>query len=206
MQFAAALPLWKNTCMYPQSHEEGFAVIDAEGFRPNVGIILTNRRGQLFWGRRIGQSGWQFPQGGIKRNEQPVDALYRELEEEVGLCPHQVEVLGFTQGWLRYRLPPYLIRRHQRPLCIGQKQIWFMLRILAADSDVRLDACQQPEFDHWRWVEYWHPLREVVFFKRSVYRRALGELAPLVFPDGVPALPPRMERRSPRRRQSRPMK
>lgn len=178
-------------------------MIDAEGFRPNVGIILTNSRGQLFWGRRIGQNAWQFPQGGIKRHERPLDALYRELEEEVGLCPHQVEVLGYTQGWLRYRLPPYLIRRHQRPLCIGQKQVWFMLRILAKDSEVRLDACGQPEFDHWRWVEYWHPLREVVFFKRAVYRRALDELAPLLFPEGVPAQPPWAERRPSRRSSTR---
>lgn len=161
-------------------------MIDTEGFRPNVGIILTNSRGQLFWGRRIGQNAWQFPQGGIKQSEQPRDALYRELEEEVGLCPDQVELLGCTQGWLRYRLPPHLIRRHRRPLCIGQKQIWFMLRILAEDDEVRLDACERPEFDHWRWVDYWHPLREVVFFKRGVYRRALDELAPLVFPEGAP--------------------
>jgi len=178
-------------------------VIDEEGFRSNVGIILTNDRGQLFWGRRIGQNAWQFPQGGIKRNETPLDALYRELEEEVGLSPHQVEVLGCTQGWLRYRLPPYLIRRNQRPLCIGQKQIWFMLRILAEDSAVRLDACKHPEFDHWRWVEYWEPLREVVFFKRAVYRRALDELAPLVFPNGVPARPAWARRRLQRRRQPR---
>jgi len=171
--------------------EDGL-VIDTEGFRPNVGIILTNNRGQLFWGRRVGQNAWQFPQGGIKPSEQPRDALYRELEEEVGLRPDQVELLGCTQGWLRYRLPHYLIRRHRRPLCIGQKQIWFMLRIQVADDAVRLDACERPEFDHWRWVEYWHPLREVVFFKRGVYRRALDELAPLLFPEGVPqrGLPP----------------
>jgi putative (di)nucleoside polyphosphate hydrolase len=176
-------------------------VIDAEGFRPNVGIILTNDRGQLFWGRRIGQNAWQFPQGGIKAHERPLDALYRELEEEVGLRPHQVEVLGYTQGWLRYRLPPYLVRQNRRPLCIGQKQVWFMLRMLAADDEVRLDACEQPEFDYWRWVDYWHPLREVVFFKRGVYRRALGELAPLLFPDGAPAQPQWVVRR--RRRTSR---
>lgn len=172
-------------------------MIDTEGFRPNVGIILSNSRGQLFWGRRIGQNAWQFPQGGIKQSEQPRDALYRELEEEVGLCAHQVELLGCTQGWLRYRLPPYLIRRHRQPLCIGQKQVWFMLRILAEDGEVRLDACERPEFDHWRWVDYWHPLSEVVFFKRGVYRRALAELAPLLFPEGAP------QRRRPSRGASR---
>lgn len=179
-------------------------MIDAEGFRPNVGIVLSNSRGQLFWGRRVGQNAWQFPQGGIKSHERPLDALYRELEEEVGLQAHQVEILGCTRGWLRYRLPPYLVRQHQRPLCIGQKQVWFMLRMLASDDEVCLNACGRPEFDDWRWVDYWHPLREVVFFKRGVYRRALGELAPLLFPNGAPAQPAwATRRRAPRSRNAR---
>ena len=178
-------------------------MIDADGFRPNVGIMLTNGRGQLFWGRRVGQNAWQFPQGGIKAHETPVEALYRELEEEVGLRPHDVEIVGYTQGWLRYRLPPYLVRQHRRPVCIGQKQVWFLLRMLAEDTAVQLDACEQPEFDYWRWVDYWLPLREVVFFKRGVYRRALDQLAPLMFPQGAPARPAWAEpgRHAQRRRQ-----
>jgi len=164
----------------------GFTVIDSDGFRPNVGIILCNDRQQLFWGRRVGQNSWQFPQGGIKSAETPEQAMYRELREEVGLEPHQVEILGATDKWLRYRLPKRFIRRNSHPLCIGQKQRWFMLRVLCKESDFCLDDCDKPEFDHWRWVKYWQPLHEVVYFKRRVYERALEELAPLVFPDGAP--------------------
>ncbi len=165
-------------------------MIDTDGYRPNVGIILTNQDGQLLWARRIRQNAWQFPQGGIQRQETPEQAMYRELEEEVGLCAQHVAVLGSTRGWLRYQLPDRLIRRYRKPVCIGQKQVWFMLRLLGNEADVCLDRTDKPEFDHWRWVDYWHPLREVVSFKRDVYKRALNELAPLVFPEGVP-LPPR---------------
>lgn len=161
-------------------------MIDSDGFRPNVGIILSNPQGRLLWARRIGQEAWQFPQGGIQTDETPAEAMYRELGEEVGLQPEQVEVMGSTRGWLRYRLPRQYVRRTSRPLCIGQKQVWFMLRLLCKDSAVSLDLTGKPEFDHWRWVDYWHPLGEVVAFKRNVYRRALKELAPLLFPDGIP--------------------
>tara|TARA_B100002052_G_scaffold191368_1_gene174404 strand:- start:10156 stop:10638 length:483 start_codon:yes stop_codon:yes gene_type:complete len=153
-------------------------VIDAQGYRANVGIILSNGSGQVFWAKRIGQQSWQFPQGGIRRGEQPEAALYRELEEEVGLRPEHVEIIGATRSWLRYRLPKRYIRRHSQPLCIGQKQKWFMLQLVADESCVRFDASAKPEFDGYRWVDYWHPVSEVVFFKRHVYRRALDELAP----------------------------
>jgi putative (di)nucleoside polyphosphate hydrolase len=161
-------------------------VIDPDGFRPNVGIILCNEKQQLFWGRRIGQNSWQFPQGGIDEDESPEEAMYRELREEVGLCAHQVEVMGVTRGWLRYRLPKRFLRRNCHPLCIGQKQRWYMLRVLCGEESFQLDCAARPEFDHWRWVSYWRPAREVVYFKRQVYCRALEELAPLLFPDGAP--------------------
>ncbi len=153
-------------------------MIDSEGFRPNVGILLANDRGQLLWARRVGgRDAWQFPQGGIHRGESPEQALYRELHEEVGLEPDAVEVLGVTQGWLRYRLPKRFIRKGQNPVCIGQKQKWFLLRMLADDNAVRLDLNDKPEFDRWQWVSYWYPLNEVIAFKREVYRRAMKELA-----------------------------
>ena len=145
--------------------------------------MLSNGRGHLLWARRIGQNAWQFPQGGIRSDETPEEAMYRELAEEVGLEPAQVEMMGATRGWLRYRLPRRFIRRSSRPVCIGQKQVWFMLRLLCEDREVCLDRTSNPEFDHWRWVDYWHPLNEVVAFKRSVYRKALQELAPLVLPN-----------------------
>lgn len=177
-------------------------MIDADGYRPNVGIILANDAGKLLWARRVSRTGWQFPQGGIRPEETPEQALYRELAEEIGLGPDQVELLGATRGWLRYRLPRRYIRHHSRPLCIGQKQRWFVLRLLAGEEAVQLDTTDRPEFDHWIWVDYWRPVEEVIFFKREVYARALEELAPLLFPEGgVPAHPgprPRGGRRRPR--------
>ena len=161
-------------------------MIDSEGFRPNVGIILCNNQRRLFWGRRIGQNAWQFPQGGIKNNETPEQAMYRELEEEVGLRPHQVEIIGSTRGWLRYRLPKRFIRKHCEPLCIGQKQIWFLLKAKCKEEAICFDHTDKPEFEEWRWVKYWQPVREVIYFKRHVYTRALEELAPLLYPEGAP--------------------
>ena len=166
------------------------AVIDADGYRANVGIILCHADSRLFWARRVGKSGWQFPQGGIQPGESPEQALYRELNEEVGLEPEQVEVLGASRDWLRYRLPERYQRHDSLPLCIGQKQRWFLLRFKAEDAAVRLDRSATPEFDAWRWVDYWYPLSEVIFFKRPVYASALTELAPLAFPAGQsPPLP-----------------
>ncbi len=155
-------------------------MIDADGFRANVGIVLCDGRGRLFWGRRVGMNAWQFPQGGIERDESPEAAMYRELLEEVGLQPRHVEIVGATRPWLRYRLPPRYVRTHRKPLCIGQKQIWFAVRLLGDESDVDLGSAGKPEFDAWRWVSYWRPVREVVAFKRRVYRKALAQLAPLV--------------------------
>lgn len=152
-------------------------MIDNDGFRPNVGIMVANDSGQLLWARRVGgRDAWQFPQGGIKDGETPEGALYRELFEEIGLAEGSVEVLAATRGWLRYRLPKRFIRQGQKPLCIGQKQKWFLLRLLAEDSTVCLNRCDQPEFDHWQWVSYWYPLDQVVAFKREVYRKAMKEL------------------------------
>jgi len=152
-------------------------VIDSDGFRLNVGIILANQFNEVLWAKRIGQNSWQFPQGGIKVNETPEEALFRELYEEVGLRSSDVEILSSTKGWLRYHLPKKMIRHHSLPLCVGQKQKWFLLRMLGSDSNVVMDKGEIPEFDHWQWVSYWYPLGQVVSFKREVYRRAMKELS-----------------------------
>lgn len=177
-KFAGLAGLVEESSRPPAASEA--QVIDSEGFRPNVGIVLASAQGEVLWAKRIGQQAWQFPQGGIKRGESPEAALFRELHEELGLLPQHVAVLGVTRGWLRYRLPSRYLRRTRGRLCIGQKQKWFALRLLADEHLVRFDASEKPEFDGWRWVDYWLPLREVVDFKREVYERALSELAPLL--------------------------
>jgi putative (di)nucleoside polyphosphate hydrolase len=167
-------------------HRVEAIVIDCNGYRANVGIILCNTEQRLFWGKRIGQEAWQFPQGGIQPNETPEEALFRELREETGLLPEHVRVLGVTRNWLSYRLPGRMIRQREQPRCVGQKQRWFLLQLLGCDADFQLNAEGPPEFETWRWIDYWRPVHEVVYFKRSVYRRALCELVPLMFPDRDP--------------------
>ncbi|MDE2600186.1 MAG: RNA pyrophosphohydrolase [Rhodocyclaceae bacterium] len=156
-------------------------MLDREGYRPNVGIILANSRNQVFWGKRIREHAWQFPQGGINRGESPEQAMFRELHEEVGLLPEHVKILGRTREWLRYDVPKNWVRREWRTTYKGQKQIWFLLRLVGRDNDVCLRASAHPEFDAWRWSDYWTPLDGVIDFKRGVYESALTELARLLF-------------------------
>lgn len=157
-------------------------MLDREGYRPNVGIVLLNKRNEVFWGKRVGQHSWQFPQGGIQHGESPEQAMFRELHEEVGLLPEHVQIIGRTRDWLRYDVPEeYLRRQHSsrlhRASYRGQKQIWFLLRLVGLDSDIQLRASDHPEFDAWRWVPFWIQLDAVIDFKREVYQLALSELA-----------------------------
>lgn len=155
-------------------------MIDVDGYRLNVGIILVNSLGQVLWAKRVGQEAWQFPQGGIKAYEEPQQALFRELREEVGLTAKHVRVLGSIKRWLSYKLPPHLIRHYQRPLCIGQRQKWYLLQFTGKESDICFNNGEKPEFDGWKWVDYWQPLNEVIYFKKTVYENALQELEPLL--------------------------
>lgn len=179
-------------------------MIDRDGFRANVGIILCNQEDRVLWARRTRQDTWQFPQGGIKENETIEEAVYRELEEEIGLGPGHIRVIGCTRSWLRYRLPSRYVRHGNKPLCIGQKQIWYLLRFVGQEQDVRLDLTDNPEFDYWCWVNYWYPLSEIVYFKRKVYRRALNELAPLLFRSYQPPSPVGSRRRKRRSQKKKP--
>jgi putative (di)nucleoside polyphosphate hydrolase len=155
-------------------------MIDRDGYRPNVAIVLCNWKNEVFWGKRVREHSWQFPQGGIKAGESPETAMYRELEEEVGLHRQHVRILGRTRDWLRYDVPDQWLRRDCRGNYRGQKQIWFLLRLIGRDCDVRLRASAKPEFDAWRWHEFWVPMEAVIEFKRGVYQRALEELAPFL--------------------------
>ena len=152
-------------------------MLDREGFRPNVGIVLLNQRNQVFWGKRIRTHSWQFPQGGIDRGETPEQAMFRELHEEVGLHPEHVRIVARTRDWLRYEVPDRYIRRDARGHYKGQKQIWYLLQLVGHDWDLNLRATSHPEFDAWRWNDYWVPLDVVVAFKRGVYEMALTELS-----------------------------
>src|SRR5512138_661303 len=177
-------------------------MLDKEGYRPNVGIILANQKDEVFWGKRIHQHAWQFPQGGIQHGETPLQAMFRELEEEIGLAREHVRILGRTREWLRYEVPEKWARRARDTnggAYRGQKQIWYLLRMVGRDCDVKLRASGHPEFDAWRWHDYWVPLEAVIDFKREVYRLGLEQLAAYleVAPRAV-GLSPYGRRRKPR--------
>ncbi|CEG58933.1 RNA pyrophosphohydrolase [Legionella fallonii] len=155
-------------------------VIDRAGYRLNVGIVLVNESDRVFLGRRSGHDAWQFPQGGLAAGESALQAMFRELHEEVGLEKGDVEVIGSTKRWLKYRLPKQYLRHGSDPLVIGQKQKWYLLKLVASEQKVKLDLSESPEFDSWRWVDFHEPEERVIFFKRQVYIQALKELEPLL--------------------------
>ena len=156
-------------------------MIDKDGFRANVGIVIANEKGQVFLGKRVGQAdSWQFPQGGLLPREHLEKGLFRELDEEVGLSEDDVAIEAQVKHWIYYRLPKQYIRHHSYPLCIGQKQKWFLLRLLKEDSQIKLDTHKSPEFDGWEWVDCWEPVKRVVTFKQHVYREVLKEFEQVI--------------------------
>ena len=168
-------------------------MIDSDGYRANVGIVITNDKKQILLAKRFKQNGWQLPQGGIDEDETELDALYRELQEEVGLDPSHVTLIAKTPKWLRYELPDEHVRRTQKPKCIGQKQVWYLLKLDASDDEISLDLHDDVEFDDWKWVDYWSPVDEVINFKRDVYEDMLKALAPILF-DNEHKIPSRLSR------------
>lgn len=153
-------------------------MIDFDGYRPNVGIVICNKAGQVLWAKRFGQNSWQFPQGGINEGENIETAMYRELFEEVGLTKKDVRLIWASKYWLKYKLPKRLVRTDgPQPICIGQKQRWFLLQLISDESAIDLKTTKSPEFDGWRWVSFWYPVRQVVSFKRDVYRKVMKEFA-----------------------------
>ena len=140
---------------------------DKNNYRLNVGIVVANRDNRLLWCRRKELDGWQFPQGGIKQNETPEAALWRELAEETGLSPQHTQLLGAMQRWLYYDFPETVQLGYR-----GQKQRWFLLRLIAAESCI--DLQHSDEFSQWCWVDGQQALSEVVAFKREVYRAVLN--------------------------------
>ena len=168
-------------------------MIDSDGYRANVGIVITNDKKQILLAKRFKQNGWQLPQGGIDEDETELDALYRELQEEVGLDPSHVTLIAKTPKWLRYELPDEHVRKTQKPKCIGQKQVWYLLKLDSSDDEISLDLHDDVEFDDWKWVDYWSPVDEVINFKRDVYEDMLKALAPILF-DNEHKIPSRLSR------------
>ncbi|AKC60430.1 RNA pyrophosphohydrolase [Blochmannia endosymbiont of Camponotus (Colobopsis) obliquus] len=155
-------------------------MIDENGYRQNVGIVICNFHRQVLWARRYGEFSWQFPQGGIKYGETAEEAMYRELFEEVGLNRNDVRMLSSIRYWLSYKLPKRLIRRNVSPMCIGQKQKWFLLQLICQDALINLNKGGSCEFDDWRWVSFWYPVNQIVIFKRHVYRKVLKEFSNVI--------------------------
>ncbi len=155
-------------------------MIDNDGYRKNVGIILCNSRNKLLICKRLGEESWQFPQGGFEKNENAESAMFRELFEEIGLKKNDISIIGITKSWLKYDLPKKYQRKTNNKLCIGQKQIWFLLRLISDDSNISFSNSKRPEFDSWQWVDDDKPMEIVVDFKRDVYKKALEELIPII--------------------------
>ena len=168
-------------------------MIDSDGYRANVGIVITNDKKQILLAKRFKLNGWQLPQGGFDEDETELDALYRELQEEVGLDPSHVTLIAKTPKWLRYELPDEHVRRTQKPKCIGQKQVWYLLKLDSSDDEISLDLHDDVEFDDCKWVDYWSPVDEVINFKRDVYEDMLKALAPILF-DNEHKIPSRLSR------------
>ncbi|KAA0444215.1 MAG: RNA pyrophosphohydrolase [Candidatus Thioglobus sp.] len=152
-------------------------MIDREGYRANVGMVITNDKRQVLLAKRHQQSGWQLPQGGIDKGENEIDALFRELKEEVGLASEHIDLIAKTPKWLRYELP----KNKKNNSCIGQKQIWFLLKLTSPEHNIKLDTHSKIEFEDWKWVDYWHPIEAIIDFKKPIYEDMLKALAPVLF-------------------------
>jgi putative (di)nucleoside polyphosphate hydrolase len=152
-------------------------------YRPCVGVMLFNRDGLVFVGRRIDQTveGWQMPQGGIDEGETPSEAGLREMKEEIGT--DKAVILREHSDWLAYDLPPHLLGVALHGKYRGQKQKWLAMRFTGDDSDINI-ATPEPEFAQWKWLAVEALPRLIVPFKRDTYAKVIAEFRDLAFSPG----------------------
>ncbi len=149
--------------------------------RPNVGVVLFNAEGFVWFGKRFGAEGpwcWQFPQGGVDEDETLEQASLRELHEETGITSDLVAPLGMTEGWLAYDFPPEVLAQFGKNRWKGQKQRWFAYRYLGTDEDFNLTAVPPREFSKFRWVALSETPALVISWKRQVYARVVEAFRP----------------------------
>tara|TARA_B100001013_G_scaffold290742_1_gene190609 strand:- start:6 stop:494 length:489 start_codon:yes stop_codon:yes gene_type:complete len=153
--------------------------LEQKEYRPNVAVIIVNLSGKVLWCQRKQHDGWQFPQGGIDKGETPVEAALRETKEEVGLGEHDIEIVYESQQWFKYKVPKEKRTGYfTKKIFFGQKQKWFLARLLSDENKIDLNAYRPIEFDKWVWANYWHPINAVVSFKKETYRQALLSILP----------------------------
>ena len=155
-------------------------------YRSCVGVILLNATGHVWIGQRIAkwsddmsENLWQMPQGGIDEGEEPVQAAFRELEEETGTA--KAEVVAESQGWLTYDLPDGMLGTALKGKYRGQTQKWFVMRFTGSDADIDISAPagHKAEFSDWRWAPMTEVVAGVVAFKQPVYQDLAREFASL---------------------------
>jgi putative (di)nucleoside polyphosphate hydrolase len=152
------------------------SILAGSNYRLCVGLMLVNHNKKIFTAQRVDftSTAWQMPQGGIETNEDPLDAAYRELEEETSISQDKVEFLAVSQAWLSYDLPEELVPRLWNGLYRGQKQKWFLLKFIGEDKDINLNT-KLPEFSHWRWSNRLELVSSIVPFKKKLYESVLEE-------------------------------
>ncbi|GHF20393.1 RNA pyrophosphohydrolase [Kordiimonas sediminis] len=153
---------------------------DTLPYRKCAGIMLLNPEGLIFTGERIDTPGaWQMPQGGIDPGETPREAAFRELEEEIGVPQSAIKLLAETADWVTYDLPPSLLGKVWQGKYRGQKQHWALMQLNAPESVINIHT-KHPEFMAWRWSSPAEVIRDIVPFKRDVYKTVIDEFAPYI--------------------------
>lgn len=147
-------------------------------YRSGVGIVLFNADGQVFVGKRkdTAEPAWQFPQGGIDGEEDPLDAAWREMAEEIGT--NKAQLIGQASDWIRYDLPAELADKSWGGKYRGQQQLWFAFRFVGTDADIDLETFT-PEFSTWKWMELAEVPNHIVSFKRPLYDQVVAQFLKL---------------------------